>query len=326
FFVLLTLILTACKDEETGINSREGENGFSLSYTVTTPESVLSRSAIDLETGEDRINSFYILFFENTSGKTGRFLEAIDAIASYSGPVASSGNMDVTFPDGSSLKNSEEYKMLVCANIDTYTGMDGIEDLITFCDGKTEQQVTYLLQTIQGVTPGVNEQANDSNRISSFILPMSTSLVKPADISLLTIELIRTVSRFDVFNEASGYELVSASLWNAYTEGFVWEGNFTDYTAPRTERYYGVKANSEKEITGSLYAFENYVSGPAQNDKVTTCLIIGLKNLSTNHTEYFRTNVNVSAKLGQRLKRNTAYRTIVKNVYSQGSDTERGSL
>ncbi|MCD7977597.1 MAG: hypothetical protein LUG51_10735 [Tannerellaceae bacterium] len=137
------------------------------------------------------------------------------------------------------------------------------------------------------------------------------------------MELIRAVSRFDVYNEAAGYELVSASIWNAYTASFIWEGSFTDFTQPRTERYYGVGVNDNKEIVGSLYAFENYVSSPEQKDNVTTCLIVGLKNLTSGKTKYFRTNVNVSRINGHQLKRNNVYTTIVKSVRGEGDETER---
>jgi len=322
-FIIITI---SCSDEDTKREILSNPNGFTLSYSMDEPHSVLTRSIIDVEEGEDRLSSFYILFFENTTGGTGNFLEAIDVRESVSGDLFSTGNVNIEFPSGSGLKNSEKYTMLLCSNIEAYTHIYDIESLITFCDGKTENEVTgLLLQSIEGVAPGDQEQQDDTNRIFSAELPMGAKYIKEANVSQVTVELTRTVARFDVFCEAAGYELFSASIWNAYTEGFVWEGNFTDYIAPRTERFYGVKANREKEIIGSLYAFENYVPDPEQNDKVSTCLIIGLKNLETNHIEYFRTNVNASNTYGQQLERNNAYRTIIKNVLSKGDENERGA-
>lgn len=293
---------------------------------MNEPVSVLSRSSIEVEVGEDRLNSFYILFFDSSTGGTGNFLEAMDVREANPGILLSTGNVNIQFSPGSRLKNSGQYNMLVCGNIDEYTGIHNIEDLITFCEGETENEVTrLLLQTVRGVPPGDQEQQDDTNRIPSAELPMGAKYIKEANASQVTVELTRTVARFDVFCEADGYELFSASIWNAYTEGFVWEGHFTDYTASRTECFYGVKANSEKEIIGTLYAFENYVPTPEQNDKVSTCLIVGLKNLDTNNIEYFRTNINTPNDYGQQIERNKAYRTIIKNVLNKGNENERGA-
>jgi len=185
-----------------------------------------------------------------------------------------------------------------------------------------------LLLQVSGVEPGKtpeDEQTDNTHQMYSCDLPMSCSVVKEAGCTDVTVNLIRTVSRFDVYSQAEGYELVSASVWNAYTESPLWETPFTTFLASRTERYYGVRANDNKEIVGALYAFENYVKEPAQKDKVTTCLIIGLKNLDTEEVEYFRTNVHVADITGHQLKRNRAYTTVVRSVNNQGDDTERGA-
>ncbi|MCC8143728.1 MAG: hypothetical protein LUD02_08340 [Tannerellaceae bacterium] len=141
---------------------------------------------------------------------------------------------------------------------------------------------------------------------------------------MVEADLIRIVSRFDVSNVADGYELYSASIWNAYPVANIWDGNFVEFTEDRTERYYGVNANNN-EIVGSLYAFENFVSNPSQKDKVTTCLIIGLTNKATGKIEYFRANINGAGDIGHQLNRNHAYRMVIKSVNSTGDENERGA-
>lgn len=326
---LLTLIFTNCADDDwkkngTGSNG----NGFTLSYTISDLTSVITKSSIDVEEGEDQVNSFYILFFENSTGGTGRFVDAIDVMGSYDVSLGTSAELDITFPEGSSLDNSKEYKLLLCANIKDYLEISGVEDLKTLCDGEKENDVLALLMRISGVAPGLApevEQSDNSHRMPMDNLPMGATVVKKANEIVIDVELTRVVTRFDVFCEAEGYELCSASIWNAYAASFIWEGSFTDFTQPRTERYYGVEVNANKEIVGSLYAFENYVSSPSQKDKVTTCLIIGLKNLGSGKVEYFRTNVNVSGITGHQLKRNNVYRTVVRSVNNTGDETERGA-
>lgn len=249
-------------------------------------------------------------------------------MGSYDVSLGTSAELDITFPEGSSLDNSKEYKLLLCANIKDYLEISGVEDLKTLCDGEKENDVLALLMRISGVAPGLApevEQADNSHRMPMNNLPMGATVVKKANETAIDVELTHVVTRFDVFCEAEGYELCSASIWNAYAASFIWEGSFTDFTQPRTERYYGVEVNANKEIVGSLYAFENYVSSPSQKDKVTTCLIIGLKNLGSGKVEYFRTNVNVSSITGHQLKRNNVYRTVVRSVNNTGDETERGA-
>lgn len=171
FVFIITMV--SCSGEDTKKEFLSDQNGFTLSYSMNEPVSVLSRSSIEVEAGEDRLNSFYILFFDSSTGGTGNFLEAMDVREANPGILLSTGNVNIQFSPGSRLKNSGQYNMLVCGNIDEYTGIHNIEDLITFCEGETENEVTrLLLQTVRGVPPGDQEQQDDTNRIPSAELPM----------------------------------------------------------------------------------------------------------------------------------------------------------
>ncbi|MCD8044725.1 MAG: hypothetical protein LUH10_16955 [Tannerellaceae bacterium] len=320
--VLLTALFTSCQAGDPDVLNPDGNksNSFLLSYYVEGIVSPLTKSSVPVEDGEDVINSLYILFFENTSGGTGRFIDAIDMEASG---MRSSGRLNVVFPEDSELSHGEEYKLILLANTETYTGIAGLQDMKTACAGKTENEVIHTLLRISGVEPSVSEQTNNSNLMEMDNLPMSAVVIKKAWENNLSVELIRAVSRFDVVCEAPGYTLASASVWNGMTTTTLVETVFNDFqNAPRTERYYGVSAQNN-QIVGSLYAFENYVANPEQNDKLTTCLIVGLLNQVTSRIEYFRTNINVSQYIGHQIKRNNVYRTTIMGVASKGPDNER---
>ncbi|GEM_PF-7008209 len=325
---ILTLFLVSCDRDDWGGTSGN-PNGFHLTYSISNPVSAVTRTSIPLEDEEDTIHSFYLLFFENSTGGTGMFLEAIDLKADEPSGLSVSGNISITFPEDSKLNNSTDYKMLLCANIEEYTTepFQSVEEIRQRFEGYSENEVIHTLMKITGVEDKqdpVAEQTDNSHRIASSNLPMSASALKRANEEKVTIELTRAVSRFDVFCQAPGYELVSASIWNAYTTTTVWESIFNTFGNDRTERYYGVEANENKEIVGSLYAFENYVVSPEQNDPLTTCLIIGLRKEGSDAVEYFRTNVNATS-MGQQLKRNNVYRSTVRSVNGQGEDNERGA-
>lgn len=133
----------------------------------------------------------------------------------------------------------------------------------------------------------------------------------------------RSVARFDVYNSAAGYTLESVSVWNGYPSLFVWNGEPTafDKAAKRIARLYGVESEAGADIVGKLYAYENYVPAPKQNDQVTTCLIIKVRNKQSSTASYHRVNVH-PLESGQSLKRNNVYKLTVNSVKKEGYATE----
>ncbi|MCD8260502.1 MAG: hypothetical protein LUD15_02585 [Bacteroides sp.] len=331
FALLFVLILAGCGEHELVKDSaKESGNGLRLSYKVSGIVSAASRATVPVEEGEDQINSFYILFYDNDIVRG--FVEVVDAMSSYSTAMSSVGVLDIEFPEDSNLSVLGDYVMLCLANIEDYREeLTSVEALRDFCGTRSVQQVIdHLKIKISGVEPNredpLAEQADNSNRMAMDNLPMSAIVTKAPRETDVEIELSRGISRFDVLSLASGYELVSASLWNAYTTAYVFGDDSrllpAHFNGERTERYYGVGTNEQGQIVGSLYAFENYVKEPEQKDKSTTCLIIGLKNVSTNQIEYFRANISATSK-GQILTRNSVYKTTVLNISGKGEETER---
>ncbi|MCC8155458.1 MAG: hypothetical protein LIP01_15525 [Tannerellaceae bacterium] len=234
--------------------------------------------------------------------------------------LSSSGTLELTFEEDGLIDESADYKMLLCINMGDYMGFSDIDDLRDMFMGSTESQALKTVLKVSGVTPGSQEQEDNSNSIKKTNLPMSVSLQKKADESEIFVELVPAVVGLDVISEVEGYELVSASVWNAMTTTPILGNSSNSYNAARTERFYGVTAKGSNEITGSLYTFENYVSNPKQDDKETTCLIVGLRNENTGDIEYFRVNVTGA---GNRLDRNYIYTTTLKSVSDTGAATER---
>lgn len=217
--------------------------------------------------------------------------------------------------------------MLVLANPEAaYSGFD-LDQFKQQIEGMSEREVIQFYDysvssaDFKEDTPEFDYQDN-SHAIEQSYLPMSAREVKSKDASEVNVKLIRSVCRFDVTcldNLKNDYKLVSASVWNAMRTTAIWDRSFNEFT-DYSQRFYGVHAD-EGQITGGLYAFENYVKSPEQDDNITTCLILGLENLSSGHIEYFRVNIN-AANMGQQLKRNNVYVTTVKNVIGTGASDE----
>ncbi|MCD8194012.1 MAG: hypothetical protein LUD74_05605, partial [Tannerellaceae bacterium] len=312
--------LLSCQDDA-GRENRADKDHFKLSYTIPQATSVITRSDVALVNGEDQLNSFYILFFENDSEGAGEFIAAIDVMEENQGTLSGSGILDIDLPKGSGLSVSAAYKMLVCANIETYIpAIQNLAGLEAFCRNRSEKEVmqSLRLQVTEGI-PGTHEE--DYQPVAADNLPMSAAIVKQAGQQQVSVNLVRAVSRFDVINQASGYELKSVALWNATTSTLLWKQAGTHFAVDRTSRYYSVTATGNR-ITGGLYSFENFVELPEQGDTETTTLVIGMENQSTGLTEYFRTNIYALSK-SQKLKRNNVYTSTIREVLGSGYFTER---
>ncbi len=84
---------------------------------------------------------------------------------------------------------------------------------------------------------------------------------------------------------------------------------------------------TDGKIVGGLYAFENFVSDPQSDDMVTTCVVVGLKDVADDgfgevgKTYYYRINVNpMSAR--QDLRRNHVYKLRINSVGTLGTENE----
>ncbi|MDL2319979.1 hypothetical protein LJC45_02465 [Alistipes sp. OttesenSCG-928-B03] len=308
------------------------KDGMRITVTaekINTGAEEATRATVDAASGETNINSLYLLFFDYEEDGSGRFVKS----EKIENPTM---NMQraVSF---SGINVSSAYTILALANFENY--MNDFDAFMGALDGKTERAV--LEQTALAIEgePG-NDEDSDSQVVASDDLPMSVRLVKEADLTDVTVNLVRGVSRFDVYNNPKNmYDLVSASIWNAAKTTAGWK-DVSGATPDRTERFYGVKQarneNSEgvyeelPNIVGGLYSFESFVGAPEQDDKKTTCLIIGLVPRSNapeyddadpDKVHYYRVNVH-PVDLAQSLKRNYVYKVTIRGVSGEGYGSE----
>ncbi|MCD7935803.1 MAG: hypothetical protein LUG98_02995 [Tannerellaceae bacterium] len=328
-FLLLTILLTwvtSCQtDDWRNGKGQDPVNGFTLSYSVNGPVSATTRATVSPEEGECDINSFYMLFFEHTANGSGEFIEAIDLSPEEGSTMSTVGQIDIDFGSDSKLNKSTTYSILICANTELYVeNFRNFSSLVSSCIGKTENQVIRMFpMKITGVEQNSEEASDNTHQIPSRSLPMSVQVTKEGDQETMEVELIRGVSRFDVINRVNGYRMVSASIWNAYTESVIWDTSFKEYEGERTERFYGVLVTGDEDATkGELYAFENFVLSPEANDDLTTCLILGLVEDGEETPMYYRINIHAE-NMGQQLKRNNVYKTTISRVLGPGAGSER---
>jgi hypothetical protein len=289
-----------------------------------------TRATIPAEEGETTVESLYLLFFAPDAVQNGTFIDAVEVteVSEMSAIVDLSAHPEVTATDA--------YNILAVANLadQRYISLDGelieVDTWIGKLTGKTQKEVMQQTSAMITVAPG------DANAIQPDQLLMSASVEKAAGKSEIDLVLTRGVVRFDIYNEVSAtYEIVSTSIWNAYPSTPVWAGagmvDFSD-NAKRTARYYGVEnapkldentgtAVPQQNIIGGLYAFENQSAAPEQNDKLTTCVIIGMSNVADGTISYYRANM-VPAGSSQMLIRNMVYRLNVTGISGPGHATE----
>lgn len=318
---LACMLFASCQSDkkEEGYTPTK-KNGFTLHFSV--PGTILNTYAsIPSEEGEDQINTLYVLFFESTGSGTGKFVDYYQVTEGL--PFSSSGTMEIDFSKVPSLDNETDYNILVVANPEGYLSTTPLVWLQSLT-GKTESEV---IQNTQSIVQGAanNNESDNSKAVRSDNQLMSARVYKEAEQEKVTVEFIRAMARFDVINNTIGYELVSASIWNAYPETTVWENNNTTFDKSRIKRYYGYLAQSSdmNNIKGKLYAFENRSLSPSQNDQTTTCLILGMRPYGGT-TTYYRVNISSTAD-GQWLKRNNIYQISIKSVSKEGAGNELGA-
>ena len=332
--ILLTLSLATVLAGSCTRESMTGGNGgkcpakilhVSLSVQGIGTE-LATRATIAPETGEDRLSSLYLLFFAPDPYMGGQFIDYVQVNA----PLTMNTDIPIDLSAHPLLGISSAYNVLAVANVtdNIYLG-DNVNNWMAQWQGMTENQVMAQAKAwVQG------SPSNDANAIAPDALLMNGRVVKAADQYNLKFTMMRNVSRFDVHNTVNyNYDLVSVSIWNAYPSSSIFGGGVMDYSnsAGRISRFYGVhnsnitgsdaKGDIYGNIVGGLYCFENHVTAPVQNDKLTTCLIVGMRDRTTGTTTFYRANIAPDHS-PQVLKRNNVYRLTINAVNGPGQNSE----
>ena len=330
FLGILALGLTACQVDSTETDPNPGptpggESGGTLTMNIKAPWTPINTYApVITAEGENDIYSLHMVFFEQTSTGNGAYMGFYSLDIDENDPLNMEVPVTIDFA-GTPLSESEAYNICLVANLDYYLSTSDFDQWKTDIQGLTENEL--IASTRAYVTGESNQNVYTTGHENPLL--MSGTAFKDAGDATIDVLLERTVARFDIVNEAkTKYDLKSASIWNGFPYSSIWDGG-TDYSSAsaRIERYYGITSSVDgsgyyKNIEGGLYSFENQVAKPGANDKMTTCLIIGLADRTTSKTLYYRINV-ASPDNGQQLKRNNSYIVTIREIIGKGYNTER---
>jgi len=336
---LLAAVLTACQSEREPVVVTGPVGTLTLQLKVeaiSTGVPAATRATIPAEADETRINSLYLLFYENRSDGGGTHVRTLTE-TDLGGTLAMNGSYAVPLGDGITADGT--YTILALANLtpggsDVHGWLDGQSEaaFIGLLEGLTEKQaIARTAVALRGVDI---DETDDSRAIRPDNLLMSARTVRRPGEETALVELTRGVARFDVRLDpavvAPGFALVSASIWGAAPQAPAWkDGRLADVPA-RMQRFYGLKdaaGFTDGEIIGGLYALENYVASPEAADRTTTAVVLGLKDIADDgfgtrgQTYYYRVNVH-PASSAQDLVRNHVYKIRVNSVDALGEDNE----
>ena len=358
------LTMGSCtKDPEQGRVPLPGQPGVAtMAFTVegiqtnSAAVAVSSAAGADAQTRataveghEARLKDVHILFYT-----------AEGAYVDYEHASVSAGTSSFPFALPEDLEANTAYKTLIVGNAHTYvptgdgTPFKTFDDYLRANTAKTYDQMRQAIMaqgnpTFDVVTNGISgvDGANGglpmygrlidgSGAETDFIFPNKEKPEIKASI-LFT----RSVCRLDLSNLAAAQlDIEFVKVCNYRNGGYYfhndapWGNIFAGLTGSTPENgkdgWVSVAdpADGRQSVTAKLYAFPNIVPVTAQNDKLTTYLMIAGKYKGTvdgkpapDKITYYRFNM---ATLGssQVLKRNFAYKATINRVTGPGDDSE----
>lgn len=326
--------LCACVDK--GGKNEKQKVRQSLDLSVKLKRQTMNVKSVGAINGEDIVNDICLMFFDYSSNGEGKYIGAY-RISEEDGNaklLPSDGRLTfdlvISSAEASFLQPNTAYSVRAMANMfgsSLFADHNAMTAFLDDCAGKTENQI------VRGMTRpvyGVDFDTEDNSRsVDSYNIPMSCAFQLEANQSQASVNLERTLARFDLLfdntqESTKDYELVSASVWNTFARPNFWGDVAPDYAARAyTKRYYGVQASEgEQHIIARLYTTENVSTEPRLNDSITTCLVVGLRNKTTDKTYYYRLNIHEKGE-AQYLKRNNVYQSTIIAIHGEGASNER---
>ncbi|MCL2501639.1 MAG: hypothetical protein FWE99_00730 [Bacteroidales bacterium] len=296
-------------------------------------EPAATRALVLVEPGEDEISSLYLLFFEPDALRNGLFVDYVK----INGPLTMGTQLDIDL-HGTQINVTGHYHILAIANIDGTAGNRYLNDM---------DANPWMFQWVNKTESEVMSQARAWAKGGFLVAPngllMNSRVEKMEHQFHLNILLHRNQARFDVVNDLKQeYDLVSVEIRNAYPSSSIWNMGEMNYSSAfaRIPVYYTYDNTSNtgpngldgfgptrKDIYGHLYAFENQVPSPVQNDRHTTCLIIGLRKRTSGLSApvfYYRANIHPDEG-AQMLRRNNVYRLTIRGITDSGATDPQGA-
>jgi hypothetical protein len=316
-FVSVALLASCSQEVGTdGGDAPIADNTLRLSVDVADRLGQIDTRVAALDE-EKTIESLYLLFFE--PGATGNYVDFVEIADLQGMNVEHDINMS-----GTLLNVTDPYDILAIANVDgdgeRYLNNMPFSSWVQQWAGKTKAEV--IAEAMAWTTNAA---------VAPSGLLMSGMASKGANSFMVNLSLVRNQIRFDVVNNTGDYSLKSVAIYNAYPASKIWNDGSAEGTpdysdsASRMETYYGFADAaleacfddnaSKEEVRGYLYAFENQVTMPVQNDRLTTALIVGLDGPSG--TSYYRVNI-APEDMPQLLKRNYSYILSINSVVGEG--------
>lgn len=309
--ILITLLLFCCTDEQEKIESGNGDF-LELSYTLSASQ--VQTYATQAEASECKIDEIYALVFDASKTYKG-----------YTKGQATSSSINQGSCRFGKLANgtpiSQQIHFVFIANPAKYIDLNGLADVDAWLSANLNVGTTNLTQAKTAL-----EKLAVSMSTQGLAYPylMSGEGSKTSTTNRVTASLDRCVSRVDLINNCDDFILESAEIWNARNRANVLAQspiiatdatNFINYTNNVATGILGY-------VKAKLYCFENYVNKPQQNDKLTTCLIVGGRYKTNTTRSYYRINI-VPNDGEQLLKRNSLYSINITDINGAGDASKQ---
>lgn len=346
--LLFIALFAGCVRDEMTPQTGGAGRVLTVSYSFDTPQTRATA------TGAEREVKDVAIFFYNADDSNPTNETYVDctttSIPSESG---SSGSFPLPLP--AKIVQGNKYKLIIIGNYNQYAP-----------EGKTAQQYAeaYNTRTYSKMKQELQGQLTSDDKRIVTPLPFrgrltgadgnETTLTGPdpsGSGSLgVSVKFSRAVARFDLINLAADQlKIAWVKVCNYRNKGYFYNESLLpgtiipgiSATAPEGPPYpSGIVAAPEPTLSGSrqqqklnrggLYAFPNTVAYTAQDDKLTTYLMIAgyfqKEGGAPNATKltYYRANVSDNGS-SQVLHRNYIYTLAINSVKKEGADTEAGA-
>lgn len=352
---LVSAALTSCVRDEIQAPAdlvRAGE----LRMAFSVDDMDIATRAVATDPHERKVSDVHILFFDQSGDYITYRHAAVSAGSSYFN-ISVRGDATGAFPDPQGvLTANTRYRTLVIGNAHEYVpnGYSSFDQYLNqiVMNGSYESVRQDLYATVgsgggSAVLPMWGEMQDAEGVPCDFSYTGSDAT---GHTTAGSIRFRRSVCRLDLRNEAAASLIISrVKLVNFRKGGYyfhqdvAWapasgselgginDGTWIDVAAPGTPG--GSGQNPVQEVKGQIYAFPNMVPAVAQNDQVTTYLMIegyyqdGTDNTPENPRNkktYYRFNMAQNGQ-SQILRRNHVYRGVIVYASAPGSETETGA-
>ena len=304
--ILSSLLLLSCTDEIETIQT--GEATVRLNFDFNT-----SRSGANATGKENNINQIGLIFYSNDA--TGTY--KAQTVVNLSSTESAQGSANFTLPEALGVTGTYRVLALVCGGSKFFEGDDMAKFLLA-CNNKSYAEMkddVYL---------------KNSNEMS-WLLPFcgdATFDNKGDGTSSITVNFTRTVAKITLNNGAGNFHLVGAKVGNFRSSGYMFHQNVYRAGIIRRNDASPYITPVGEHINEGLYAFPNMVGVTAQDDDVTTCLIVSGYYSDTPWVGtipptaelcYYRINISRGNAQLQLLKRNNLYNVTITSVNTEGS-------